>query len=582
MTPLTKSILSTTSAKNFITKSLDNAVENVTDKLKQTIQNRIIEYTVETARKCSYIKTILHKENISINKIYFPLKLKSETTQFLPSKVKDLFAENNKITIVGKGGCGKTTFIKYIYINSVKTNFKIPILLNLRDFNLIDLAENKKKKEIINNIFYKEVLSHLLFNKIGVSSDAIIQMFDSGKFLFILDGYDELNYNIKSYVLKDIEDFILRFSKNNYLITTRPYTDATNLSNFTSYEICGLDLQSEIKPFILQQLFKNTELANSIVEALKLSSSNQYLPLLTNPLFLILFLNSFESYPKLPPKKSTFYWQVFDALFEKHETFSKSGYRRPKISELKREDFEFVLNGFSFISYFHSKFNFDQLYIEKTLREIKKTYNKVFEPTDFLEDLKITLSILIEDGNDLSFIHRTLQEYFTARYLGVLNENGKHSFFKKLAHKQINESSHNFLLELISELYPSEYSQYYLPEHMLIFLEKFDYTFTSENLTSEDCNNTLSAFKNLKELVYFSKDISYMFNLSLEHNKNNYSQSKADLISKKCNNLTDDIVKMLIMYRNKENLKEKIEMHFKRITENNLPFIDFALYQIDN
>lgn len=578
MTKLTSSILSSTIAKNFITKSFDNVVNEVSAQVKQTIQNRIIEYTVETARKCSHLKTILHKENIAIDKIYFPLKLQSYSNNIAPTKTKDLFKENNRIVIEGKGGSGKTTFIKYFYINAVKSSFKIPVLLNLRDFNLIDFSENRKKKEIINNIFFKEIVSHLLFNKIGINSNIIIQMFDSGKLLFILDGYDELSYNIKSYVLKDIEEFIVRFPKNNYIITTRPYTDATRLTNFTTYEICGLDEKNEIDSFIKQQLFKNIDLSDSIISALKLNSSKKYLPLLTNPLFLILFINSFESYPKLPPKKSSFYWQVFDALFEKHETFSKSGYRRPKLSELKREEFEFILNSFSFVSYFQSKFNFDTIYLEKTLREIRKTYKIKFEPTDFIEDLKVTLTILIEDGTELSFIHRTLQEYFTTKFLSTLNEKDKHKFFKKLAHKQVKEISHTFLLELISELYPNEFSQYYLPEHIKIFLEIFDSTFTSSLPTIKDCTNSLKSFENFTELISFSKVINEVYNSFLKHNQTNYNQGNQILYVTKDKTDIQLAINMLILHRNKEKLLDKIEEYLKNISDNNQPFIDFALY----
>lgn len=294
----------------------------------------------------------------------------------------------------------------------------------------------------------------------------IIEMFDSGKFLFILDGYDEIFQNIKEYILKDIEDFIVRFPKNNYLITTRPYTDVTRLVSFTNFEICGLDPDLEINPFIIKQLFNNKALADSIIVTLQESSSKKYIPLLTNPLFLILFLNSYESYPKLPPKKSTFYWRVFDAVYEKHETYSKGGYRRPKVSELNREKFEFVLNSFSLVSYFQGKFNFDEPYLEATLRVIKKEYELSFESNNFIEDLKITLSLLIEDGNTLSFSHRTLQEYFTAKYLNTLDEVEKFEFLKRLACQQIANQNHTFLLELISELYPSEYGKYFIPEYI--------------------------------------------------------------------------------------------------------------------
>ncbi len=577
-TNTTSSLLQSKFTKDFISKSLEFIVEEVSKSVKQTITNRILEYTVETAKKCSFLKTILHKENLPIDKIYFPLKVQSFNQVIATNKIKDLFAGNNRVVLEGKGGSGKTTFIRYCYINSVKSNFKIPVLLNLRDFNLIDLSENKKKKDIINNIFYKETISLLLFNKIGISSDVISKMFDSGRFLFILDGYDELDYKIKNYILKDIEEFIISFSKNNYLITTRPYTDATRLTNFTYFEICGLDEKTEIEPFIKQQLFNNSELAENIISTLRLSSSKKYLPLLSNPLFLLLFINSFESYPKLPPKKSSFYWQVFDALFEKHETFSKSGYRRNKLSELKREDFEFVLNSFSFASYFQSQFSFNQMYFEKVLREIKKKYKTKFEPTDFVEDLKVTLSIIVEEGNELSFVHRTLQEYFTARYLSFLDEKDKHSFFRKLASKQIREISHTFLLELISELYPIEYSKYYLTEHIKAFFKTFDATFSSRHPTIGDSTSSVRCFENLWQLLSFSKDICELASDFIRHNQTNYNQGSQVLLVAKEKEDMLLATNMLILYRNQDNFLERIDEHFKRVSETNQPFIDFALY----
>ena len=66
-------------------------------------------------------------------------------------------------------------------------------------------------------------------------------------FLFLNDAHDEVSYEIKEIVLIDMEEFIVRFSKNKYLITTRPYTDATRLSSFSIHTICELNQNPEIE-----------------------------------------------------------------------------------------------------------------------------------------------------------------------------------------------------------------------------------------------------------------------------------------------------------------------------------------------
>lgn len=178
----------------------------------------------------------------------------------------------------------------------------------------------------------------------------------------------------------------------------------------------------------------------------------------------------------------------------------------------------------------------------------------------------------------MSFIHRTLQEYFTTRYLSALNEKDKHKFFRKLAYKQIRETSHTFLLELISELFPNEFSQYYIPEHIKIFLEHYDSTFTSPHPTIGDCANSIKSFENLTELITYSKDIFNMFNSFLKHNQTNYNQGNQALFITKDKTEVQLATNMLITHRNKEKLFEKIDEHFKSISDNNQPFIDFALY----
>ncbi|MCE2962308.1 MAG: NACHT domain-containing protein [Chitinophagales bacterium] len=580
MEPIIDTILQSDSTKSFISKVVNSVAQKATSHIMQIVQNRILEYTVETARKCSYLRTILHKENIPIDEIYYPLGIKNYGKTIIPKSAKDIFSENSKVVIVGKGGSGKSTFLKYYFINSVKDSYKIPIFINFRQFNEIDLSENKKRKEIINNIFYKEIVSHLLFQKVGIETDFVLSLFESGNMLFILDGYDELNYSIKSYLLNNLDEFIIRFPDNNYLITTRPYTDVTHLTNFTTYELCGLNVKNDFRLFIQKQLFNNKELAENIHDTLLKDSSEKYLPLLTNPLFFTLFINSYESYPKLPPKKSEFYWQVFDALYEKHETFSKATYVRPRLTMLKREEFEFVLYAFSFVSYFQSKFNFKKRYFEETLVEIKKSYHISFEIQSFIEDLKVTLSILVDEGNELLFIHRTLQEYFAAKFITSLNNTIKNDFFLKLSEKQVKSSEHNFLLEILSELFPIEYTQNYLPAHYKLFLTSFRGTYILSLPHEIAIEEIDKAFTNLIELTSYSNDFNEFIRTFLNTNRDKYNEFHPILkiLGTPSVQKWSKYKHMLILFYNQEKFEDSLEQFLKKKDDTVKPFIDFALY----
>ena len=103
-------------------------------------------------------------------------------------------------------------------------------------------------------------------------------------------------------------------------------------------------------------------------------------------------------------------------------------------------------------------FNFNYSQFEEILREIIKDSKFNFNISNFLEDLKITIPLIVEDGNNLSFIHRSIQEYFTAKYLSMLNEYEKKDFLKFLSDN-----------ELLNNHYPSRGATIFRIELLSIF-----------------------------------------------------------------------------------------------------------------
>lgn len=425
----------------FLGNSLEKLLGELGEEVKHIINNNILEYQVEEAKRNFYTKTLLHRINpVELSKFYQPLfvreynifeesaignRISTESTRNLFSKLKN----SRCLTIIGSAGSGKSTLIKNLFIDSIKSNFKIPIKIELRYLNEF----NGSLLEYINNMVFK-------LQKLGTHDRIIERLLGSGDFIFFLDGYDEVSSSKKAKVTKEIDDMVKVYNKNYYLLSSRPYTEIELLPLFVNYLVCDLS-ESEISEFIEKQI-EERELSSRMIEAIGLEANKSYKSFLSNPLLLSMFILTFQSYSNIPQKRSQFYSQVFDTLYSTHDSMSKMAFVREKESGLSRDQFVEILKLFSFLSFFEEKFIFSKIYIEEKFSAIKTKKQKLhFDSDILLKDLQIAISILTKEGTDYVFPHRSLQEYFAATYIAFLEESNKKTIYTKILNSLSKESS---------------------------------------------------------------------------------------------------------------------------------------------
>ncbi|WP_294665117.1 hypothetical protein, partial [uncultured Fusobacterium sp.] len=150
---------------------------------------------------------------------------------------------------------------------------------------------------------------------------------------------------------------------------------------------------------------------------------NKYKGFMSNPLLLTIMLLTFENRASIPDRLNDFYELAFSALFYRHDA-SKGAYKRDIASNLGYEDFRKVFSYFCFKSFFNDQYSFTEReilnYIEKTIE--RNIIDKKFSSLDFFYDLKNSVCMLICEGNEYKFIHRSFQEYFAAVYTTQLSD----------------------------------------------------------------------------------------------------------------------------------------------------------------
>ena len=456
--------------KEIIEKPFELVWNTLTKEVKQIVSNRILEYQIEEYERNYYTKTIINRtEPIKLLDFYQPLFIRRFGRNYSDEKIetvdcKTLFKENNFVTLIGTAGSGKSTILKFLLVNSIETKFKVPIKIELRYLNLY---QGNLINYISNEIFKQ---SQLAFDE-----KIIDRLLKSGNFLIFLDGYDELSSTVKDSITKDINELTRLYNKNTFVITSRPYTNIELLAKFKNYEVCELD-KEEIELFVRKQIpSSEKEIVEKIIEAINTSNEN-YTSYLRNPLLLSMFILTYQTYSNVPPKRSAFYRQVFDSLFYLHDSVSKLSWSREKKSGLSKEQFEYVLQLFSFISFFKEVFVFEEDFLNKTFNQIKeKKKSLTFENLLLIEDLQVAICILNKEGLDYVFPHRSLQEYFASLYIVNLDDKNKIEVYKRILDQLSNGTSFNMFSKdnFHSLLYEQDFIG--ITKHLSIpFLEKIN------------------------------------------------------------------------------------------------------------
>lgn len=467
----------------------------VGDEIRQALKEDIDTYVGTYRDKFSSIKTFIYENRVPFDKVYFPLLIKHKNSSMVvPECVDSLFKDYKYISLLGHAGCGKSMILRHLFLSACKTSEKIPIVIELRKLNDTETS-------------FSEYIESKVFNhRLSQNKQILRRMLDSGSFLFLLDGYDEVSLNIKDRITHELEEFVDLHPSNFYLLTSRPGAGAEQLERFENFSVCGL-VRPLVFDFIDRQLSienieENKELATKIKDVLSKEGNDSYMRYMSSPLLLSMFIMTFNNHPELPTRKSSFYFNVFDTLYSKHDAKSKSGgYQHEKKTKMSEDEFRLVLELFCFISYFNSVYEFTPKYIHDVVPLLIPTLNLDFITDDLIYDLSVSISIWIQDGEPYIFPHRSLQEYFAASYIARNRDDAKTAIYKKFTSLKPIECENFF--GLCDEIDESCFNQYFIIpalEEILMDLNKIK----DSSISREE--NILLNFLNMVKIEFYFRD----------------------------------------------------------------------------
>lgn len=430
---------------------LDKYADPIINKITQISQNEWEKFKVDfdiafrgylknSYAKYSKIKTLLYRTEPKYIYDFFEIPyLEKEHSKYIKAKdIDNILDISNYVIIQGTGGIGKSTLMKHLFINELEKKDLIPVFLELKDIN--DLEADYEISDII-----LEKLDNLGSQ---LQKKYLQYALKSGCFLFLLDGYDEIVSHKRDYFFRRFETFCDKYSKNYFIISSRPYSEFIEFQRFTVIKTCPLNKEQAMS--LVGKLEFDKDIKQRFVNALDLELYEKHKSFASNPLLLNIMLLTYDNYAEIPEKLHLFYANAFETLYSKHDA-TKAGYRRELKSKLSYDSFKKIFSYFCFISYVQAKVEFSSDDLRTILKKV--SINKVtFEIDNYIYDLVNSLCVLYKEGLNYKFAHRSFQEYFTALFLKELPDESMKQMGIQLIHKDIFKVTNDNVFDMLFDM----------------------------------------------------------------------------------------------------------------------------------
>lgn len=146
-------------------------------------------------------------------------------------------------------------------------------------------------------------------------------------------------------------------------------------------------------------------------------SNAQIKSLLSTPLMLTLLVLTCGQKQDLPDTLPEFYDSLFNLLSSMHDG-TKPGFARQKATNLSNSDLEALFRAFSYASKeIIGKTSLNHTQFDNALTAALKITDLKCTNEGFKTDVTETICLMVKDGVDTTFTHKSIQEYYTASFI---------------------------------------------------------------------------------------------------------------------------------------------------------------------
>jgi hypothetical protein len=304
--------------------------------------------------------------------------------------------------IFASAGQGKSIFMRHLLLSGVQMAEKLPVFIELRSLNM----ENKT--------IFDAIVLFVSQHGMDYGEAHVRAMLKAGHFLILLDGYDEVAAAKKSGIARELAMLSASFPHNWYVVSSRQDVNLRGLDGFSEFSLQPLDITQAQR--LISLIPFDTDVKKKFSDELQAQLFEEHGSFLSNPLLLSIMLLTYRRSASIPTKLSIFYSQAYEALFEWHDAL-KGGFQRRRHTSLDIRDFAQAFSAFCLYSYDRREFQFTKVRAMDIIDKSKILVRSEFSAENFLRDCMQSVCLLVEDGLQITFAHRSFQEYFVAAFI---------------------------------------------------------------------------------------------------------------------------------------------------------------------
>lgn len=363
-----------------------------------------------TRDKCSQVKTLLNSDvALDLDRIYVNLEFsQGEQEDLTDASIVERVQQGTECFVaMGLAGSGKSMFMRWAalrFLENIRSHQKIPLFLEIRDLDQ-SLWEKPLDEAVFQHCSTAAGKGSLDQFRIGLRA---------GLFIILLDGVDETPVEKLEMFLTQIKTFRQTYKECSILASVRPGTQLPNITSFKVLRVQPMKLGQVID--VLKKAPYNEDRKELLIKALKDGLYKKHQSFLSNPLLVAIMLITFDDATRVPSNITTFYSEAFDALFRRHD-WAKGIYVRKRHTNLEIGEFENVFRNLCYVSYFRKDYSFKRKEIIELIGDSMRLAGINENAESFLQDCIISVCLLLVDEPNITFVHRSFQEYFAASFI---------------------------------------------------------------------------------------------------------------------------------------------------------------------